>query len=213
MAGGKSLLFDPFITPNGKARGIDVDKIAVDYIFVSHGHFDHTTDVVRIANRTGARVIGGWELNDWFRRCGLKNTYPLNPGGTLDLGVGSVKCFMAHHSNSLPDGSYGGVACGFAFKTSDGNFYYSGDTALSLDMGLIPAWSKLDFAVLPVGDGLTMGAGDASEAARLVGVRTVVGVHYDTFDFITIDHQQAKETFKQAEMTLHLLDIGATIQL
>lgn len=213
FVGGKTLLFDPFVTPNELASAIDVDQIQADYIFVSHAHFDHTTDVVRIAKRTGAKVLGNWELYEWFNKNGLKNTHPINPGGQYAFDFGTVKCFIAQHSSSLPDGSYGGVACGFAFRTAEGNFYYSGDTGLTLDMQLIPDWARVDFAVFPVGDGLTMGVGDAIRAARFVGVNKVVGVHYDTFDFIKIDHLQAIETFKEAGMTLHLLAIGSVIEL
>jgi L-ascorbate metabolism protein UlaG (beta-lactamase superfamily) len=213
FAGGKTLLFDPFITLNELARSVDVDKVQADYIFVSHGHYDHTTDVMRIARRTGAKVLGNWELYDWFNKSGLKNTHPINPGGQFTFDFGTVKCFIAQHSSSLPDGSYGGVACGFAFHTPDGNFYYSGDTGLTLDMQLIPEWTTLDFAVFPVGDGLTMGVGDAIKASRFVGVNKVVGVHYDTFGFIRIDHLKATESFKEAGMTLHLLDIGSITEL
>ncbi|MEJ0091734.1 MAG: metal-dependent hydrolase [Limisphaerales bacterium] len=213
FAGGKALLFDPFITPNELAAGIDVNKIPADYIFASHAHDDHMEDVILIAKRTGAKVLANWELYEWFNKNGLKNTYPINPGGQVAFDFGIVKCFIAQHSSSLPDGSYGGTACGFAFKTPDGNFYYSGDTALTLDMQLVPDWAEPDFAVLPVGDVLTMGVEDAIKAARLVGVRVVVGVHYDTFDFIKIDHLKAIESFKKAGMTLHLLNIGNTVEL
>jgi L-ascorbate metabolism protein UlaG (beta-lactamase superfamily) len=214
LAGGKHLLFDPFITPNELASGIiNVDEVPADYIFVSHAHYDHITDVIRIANRTGAMVLGTFELYDWFNKNGLKNTHPINPGGKFSFDFGTVKSFTAIHSSGLPDGSYGGVASGFAFDTPDGNFYYSGDTGLTLDMQLIPKWVKLDFAVLPIGDGLTMGVEDAIEAARFTGVTKVVGVHYDTFGFIKIDHQKALEAFKDAGMTLYLPDIGTTIEL
>lgn len=122
FAGGKTLLFDPFVIPNELAREIDVDKIEADYIFVSHGHFDHTADVVRIASRTGAKVLGNWELYEWFNKSGLKNTHPINPGGQFTFDFGTVKSFVAQHSSSLPDGSYMGVACGFAFKRRTGIF-------------------------------------------------------------------------------------------
>jgi len=213
FAGGKTLLFDPFITPNELASAIDVDGIQADYIFISHAHFDHTTDVMRVARRTGAIVLGGWELYEWLNKNGLKNTHPINPGGQFTHDFGTVKCFIAQHSSSLPDGSYGGVACGFAFQTPNGNFYYSGDTGLTLDMQLIRDWAALDFAVFPVGDGLTMGVEDAIKAARLVCVNKVVGVHYDTFDFIRINHLNAIKSFKDANMTLHLLNIGSCVEV
>jgi len=213
FAGGKTLLFDPFITANALAAAIDVDRVQADYIFVSHGHFDHTTDVARIANRTGAMVLGNWELYQWFNKNGLKNTHPINPGGQFTFDFGTVKCFIAQHSSSLPDGSYGGIACGYAFNTPDGNFYYSGDTGLTMEMKLVPDWKAPNFAVLPVGDGLTMGVGDAIKAARIVGVNKVVGVHYDTFGFIKIDHSKAIESFKEAGIKLYLLDIGSIMDL
>ncbi|RYG44483.1 MAG: metal-dependent hydrolase, partial [Chitinophagaceae bacterium] len=196
-----------------RTKDIDVDKIKADYIFVSHGHFDHITDVVRIAKNTGAKVLGNWELYTWFNNNGLTNTHPINPGGKFSFDFGSVKCFIAQHSSSLPDGSYGGVASGFALQTNDGNFYYSGDTGLTLDMQLVPQWAAMNFAVFPIGDGLTMGVDDAINAAKLTGVTKVVGVHYDTFGFIKIDHAKAIEAFRQAGMELNLPQIGSTTDL
>jgi L-ascorbate metabolism protein UlaG (beta-lactamase superfamily) len=212
-AGGKTLLFDPFVTGNPLASDIDVDKIAADYIFVSHGHYDHTTDVVRIARQTGAKVLGNWELYDWFNKSGLHNTHPINPGGQFDFDFGKVKCVTAIHSSSLPDGSYAGTACGFVIRSRDGAFYYSGDTGLTLDMQLIPGWAQPQFAVLPIGDGLTMGVDDAIKAAQWLSVKHVVGVHYDTFGFIKIDHKKATGAFDAAGLTLHLPAIGSTIDL
>jgi len=168
FAGGKKLLFDPFISGNELAKRINIDSIKPDYIFVSHGHFDHMLDVVAIAYRTKAIVIGVWEVHEYFKKQGLKNLYPINPGGKASFDFGTVKAVISQHSSSFPDGSYAGVACGFVLKTKDGNFYYSGDTGLTLDMTLIPKWAGLDFAVFPIGDVLTMGVEDAIQAAAFV---------------------------------------------
>ena len=210
---GKTLLFDPFVTGNPLATSVDADAIEADYIFVSHGHYDHTTDVIRIAQRTGAMVLGNWELYDWFNKNGLRNTHPINPGGQFEFDFGKVKCVIAVHSSSLADGSYAGTACGFVIKSMDGSFYYSGDTGLTLDMQLIPRWALPEFAVLPIGDGLTMGVDDAITAAQWLGVKHVVGVHYDTFGFIKIDHAKATSAFDAAGLTLHLPAIGSSIEL
>lgn len=211
--GGKNLLFDPYVTPNELASHIDVDAIPADNIFCSHAHFDHVTDAERIANRTGARVFGCWELYQWFNSKGLKNTFPINPGGKFSFDFGTVKAVIAQHSASLPDGGYGGVASGFVFTTNDGNFYYSGDTALTLDMQLIPRFTKVDFAVFPIGDGLTMGVEEAIEAAKMVGVTKVMGVHYDTFGFIVIDKEKAVKDFENAGIKLFLPAIGETFTI
>ena len=95
----------------------------------------------------------------------------------------------------------------------DKTFYYSGDTALTMDMQLIPRWARLDFAVLPIGDNFTMDAADAAECAAMVKCKTVVGVHYDTFGFIRIDHARAKKIFADTGANLHLPEIGTTIDL
>jgi len=214
FAGGKHILFDPFITPNELASSINVDEIKADYIFISHGHYDHIFDAVRIAKNTGAMVLGNFEIYDWLNKQGLTNTHPINPGGKFKFDFGTVKAVTAVHSSSFPDGTYAGVASGYVFKTVDGSFYYSGDTGLTLDMKLIAEWwADLDFAVLPVGDGLTMGFEDALIASDYVNTSTVVGVHYDTFGFIKMDHAAAIETFASAGKKLLLLDVGAIIDL
>jgi len=205
---GKHLLFDPFITQNPLAKEVDVKKIKADCIFVSHGHFDHIADAVAIANQTNATVIANYEITSWFGKNGVKNARPLNAGGTYVSDGFRVKCVNAIHSSSLPDGSYGGSAGGFVVESADADFYYSGDTALTLDMKLISETTKLRLAVLSVGGTLTMDIDDAIRAASLLQCEDVMGVHYDTFPTIKIDHAAAKERFRSKGLTLHLLPIG-----
>lgn len=212
VAGGKTILFDPFITGNELAKDIDINTLEADYIFLSHGHFDHMLDAEAIAKRTGAMVIGSWELYSYFGSLDIK-TQPLNPGGKFTFDFGTVKAVTAIHSSSFKDGSYAGVATGFVFKTGDGNFYYSGDTGLTLDMTLIPKFADIDFAVFPIGDVLTMGIDDAIEAAKFVNTTKVVGVHYDTFGFIKIDKAGAIDSFAKAGIELQLPEIGEAINV
>lgn len=207
---GKQVLFDPFITPNELARHIDVDRISADYILLTHGHSDHIADCIRIAKRTGAMVVCSWEISEWLHKHGIPNTHPMNTGGKWNFEDFSVKCITAHHSSSLPDGSYGGNPLGFLVTSKEGNFYNSGDTALSLDMQLLPRWAKLNFAVLPIGDNFTMDAEDAAECSRMIDCKNIIGVHYDTFGFIKIDHDKARKAFEAVGATLHLIEIGAT---
>jgi L-ascorbate metabolism protein UlaG (beta-lactamase superfamily) len=210
---GKKILFDPFITPNDLASSIDVDRIEADYIFVSHGHADHVADLKGVAERTGAKVVGAFELTEWISKQGISNVHPMNTGGKWAFDFGTVKCVVAHHSSGLPDGSYGGNPLGFVFTTSEGNFYYSGDTALTFDMELIPRFAKLDFAILPIGDNFTMGVEDAIIAAEFIECSRIVGVHYDTFGYIKIDHKEATQQFEAAGLTLLLPAIGETINI
>jgi L-ascorbate metabolism protein UlaG (beta-lactamase superfamily) len=210
---GKKLLFDPFISGNELAKNIDVNSIEADYILASHGHVDHVLDLVAIASRTGAKVICNWEVHVWLGKQGIENTHPMNTGGSKEFDFGTVKCVVAQHSSSLPDGSYGGNPMGFIIKSKEKNFYYSGDTALTLDMQLIPQFAVIDFAVLPIGDNFTMGPKDATRAAHMINCHTIVGVHYDTFGFIKINHNDTNDLFTRNGLTLLLPQIGETISI
>lgn len=209
----KILLFDPYITPNKLASHIDINEINADYILLSHGHDDHVADAEALAHSTGATIIANYEVATWFEKRGISKTHPMNPGGKWIFDFGTVKCVSAVHSSSMPDESYGGVATGFVVKSNEKNFYYSGDTALTLDMQLIPKFSKIDFSVLPIGDNYTMGTEDAATAAKMLECNTVVGVHYDTFEYIMIDKQKASAHFVAQGLELKLPFIGETIEL
>jgi len=130
---GKNLLFDPFIRPNELARSIDVNSIPADYIFLSHGHEDHVADAVEIATRTKATVVSNYEIVVWMQGKGVQNTHPVNLGGKWKFDFGTAKYINAIHSSVLPDGTYGGNPGGFIIETKEGNLYYSGDTALTMD--------------------------------------------------------------------------------
>lgn len=210
---GKHILFDPFISPNELAKHVDIEAIQADYIFLSHGHADHIADCEQIARRTGAKVVCAFEVHTWLNNKGITNTHPMNTGGKWKFDFGTVKCVVAHHSSGLPDGSYGGNPMGFVFITDESNFYFAGDTALTLDMQLIPRWAKLDFAVLPLGDNFTMDVTDALAASDFVDVTRVIGIHYDTFGFIKIDTERAVADFTAAGKTLLLPAIGETIDI
>ncbi len=207
---GQKILFDPFISPNELAKDIDVSSIEADYILVSHGHQDHVHDLVDIAKRTGAKVVTNFEIMNWLGSQGIDNVHPMNHGGKWDFDFGTVKYVNAIHSSMLPDGSNGGNPGGFVVKSNEGNFYFAGDTALTVDMQLIPRIAKLDFALLPIGDNFTMGVEDAIVASEFIDCQKIIGVHYDTFDLIKIDHEDAKRKFEEAGLELHLLDIGET---
>lgn len=210
---GKKILFDPFITYNDLAKDIDSGSIIPDFIFLSHGHSDHIADCVQIAENSGAKVVGSWEIHEWLNRNGIKNTHPMNTGGKWNFGEFTAKCTAAQHSSGLPDGSYGGNPMGFIITSDEGSFYYSGDTALTTDMTLVPKWAKLNFAVLPIGDNFTMDAADAADCAQMINCKKIIGVHYDTFGFIKIDHEKAKRSFADKGAELLLLKIGETITI
>ncbi|MGW8121929.1 metal-dependent hydrolase [Roseivirga echinicomitans] len=208
---GKKLLFDPFITPNELAKDIDINELEPDYIILSHGHGDHVADVEAIYFNSKAKLISNFEVVTWFEAKGVENGHPMNHGGSWNFDFGRLKLVNAVHSSSMPDGSYGGNPAGIVINNSEGCFYYSGDTALTKDMELIGEEFKLDFAIMPVGDNFTMGVADAIKAAKMVKCNTLIGVHFDTFPYVAINHEESIEKAKESGIKLTLPKIGEQI--
>ncbi len=209
---GKTILIDPFITGNPKASQIDIMALKADYILLTHAHQDHSLDVEAIAKNTNATVVSNAEIATYYANKGLQS-HPMNHGGSWSFDFGKVKYVAAVHSSSFPDGTYGGNPGGFVIEGEHKNIYISGDTALTMDMKLIPLRTKLDLAVFPIGNNFTMDVEDAIMAADFVQCDKILGCHYDTFGFIVINHDEAKKMFFDAGKDLMLLEIGESISL
>ncbi len=209
---GTHILVDPFISANPKASHIDIASLKADFILLTHAHQDHTLDVETIATRTNAVIVSNWEIATHYGKKGFQN-HPMNHGGSWLFDFGKVKYVMASHSSSFSDGSYGGNPGGFVIEGEHKNIYISGDTALTMDMKLIPMRTKLDLAIFPIGNNFTMDVDDAIMAADFVACDKVLGCHFDTFGYIEINHKDAKKKFFDAGKDLMLLDIGESIKL
>ena len=211
-ADGKKFLFDPFITHNPLAKHIDIKTIEADYILVSHGHGDHVADLVELANLTGATVIAMVEVAEWAGKQELKNVIGMNYG-KAKFDFGTLRMVVATHSSSNPDGSYGGNPAGYVLETAGKTIYFSGDTGLTMEMKILPDLYTLDYAILPIGGHYTMDADDALIATKYIACDKVIGVHYNTFDAIKIDTEEALAKFKRENKVLLLPAIGETIEL
>lgn len=211
---GTKVLMDPFITYNPLAKHINIAELNPDYIILSHGHEDHVADVAHIQQQSGASVIAIVETAAWVRRQGVPGdkVMEFNFGGTLNLPFGKVKMVYALHTNSTPDGVYGGVPCGFVFTIGDKKIYFAGDTALTLEMKLL-ADLNLDWAFLPIGGHYTMDMYDAVKASDFINCKNIIGMHYDTFPPVTIDVEEAKIVFTDAQLNLTLLAVGESMSL
>lgn len=210
--GGKHILVDPFISGNPKAAHIAIDSLQADYILLTHAHQDHILDVEAIAKRTNATIVSNWEIATYYGNKGF-NSHPMNHGGSWNFDFGKVKYVNAVHSSSFPDGTYGGNPGGFVIESEHKNIYIAGDTALTMDMKLIPLRTKLDLAILPIGDNFTMDIDDAILASEFVECDKILGVHFDTFGYIEIDHEAAIKKFFNSGKDLMLLEIGDFIEL
>ena len=211
---GKKLLVDPAISMNPLAKdAVDIDTIQCDYILLTHGHGDHVADVESIAERTKATIVANYEVASYYGGKSFKY-HPMNHGGRWDFEFGQLAMVNAVHSSVLPDGTYGGNPAGFVLMNEEAAIYIAGDTAVTMDMQLIPRlYPKLDVALLPIGDNFTMGIKDAVVAAEFIDCKRIIGCHYDTFPYIEIDHNAAMSTFKDAGMDLTLLEISESIDI
>lgn len=203
----KQILIDPFISGNEQAKDIQIENIQPDYILITHAHQDHILDVETIAKQSNASVIANFEIATYFSKKGI-DTFALNHGGSFTGNGFKAKNVNAIHTSSFPDGSYGGQPSGYIIHNEDFAIYNAGDTALTYDMKLIGEEFTIDLAILPIGDCFTMGVKDAIKAAKFVGTKQVIGVHYNTFPPIEINTEEAVKAFREENIDLILLPIG-----
>jgi L-ascorbate metabolism protein UlaG (beta-lactamase superfamily) len=197
--GGKRVLIDPWVTGNPACPEGKADPGDVDVILVSHGHADHTGDLVRLAaEKKPKAVLGMVELMGWFDGQGVENATGFNKGGTVTAEGISVTLTDAHHSSSVnaADGSivYTGEPAGMVITLENGyKIYFAGDTCVFGDMALIGELYAPDLAMLPIGDHYTMGPREAAKAVELLGVKRVLGMHYGTFPILRGTPQELRD--------------------
>ncbi len=214
--GGKRIVTDPWLEGNPMCPP-GMKRIAeADLILVSHGHSDHTGDVVAVARATGAPIVAIYELALWLERKGLTNVQGMGIGGTLAVAGLHVTMVPAVHTSSTVENDtnvYLGAPAGFVVRMEDGQaFYFAGDTAVFGDMKLIAEMHAPQIAFLPIGDHFTMGPEAAAVAARLLGVRQVVPMHYGTFPVLTGTPDRLKQLVAAQGIDVLVLKAGETAQ-
>ncbi len=211
---GNKIIVDPFISENPVSKDkINVDDIEADYILVTHAHQDHVLDVQTIAeNNPTSKLISNFEIINYFSKYGVDG-HAMNHGGSWIFDFGRITMVNAWHSSSFADGTYGGNPAGYVLESEGKSVYIAGDTGLTKDMELIPLFTQLDLAILPIGDNFTMGIDSAAVAADFVKTDKVLGYHYDTWPVIAIDHNKAKEVFNKAGKELILLSVGESLEV
>lgn len=175
-----AIIFDPFL--DGNPEGLTVDDIKVDYIFVTHGHFDHLGSAFDIAKKCDATIISTAEICGLAGEAGCK-AHGMHLGGTFQFPFGKVRVTPAFHGSGVP----GGHACGFVVDFYGTQLYFAGDTALYSDMQLLPKLDPFTYAILPIGGNFTMDPKDAAIAAEFLQAKYVIPVHYNTWPPITQD--------------------------
>ena len=189
VTGGKTILIDPFITGN-QYTDLTVEDEKPDVILITHGHNDHVGDTLQLAKKNDSLVVTNNELAVYLGWQGLR-VHPMHIGGARQFDFGKVKLTPALHGTGFETEDkeilYMGMPAGILFMAEGKTIYHAGDTALFSDMKLIGERHPIDIAFLPIGDNFTMGPEDAAYAAKLLGAKTIVPIHYNTFPPITQD--------------------------
>ncbi|MQA74132.1 MAG: metal-dependent hydrolase [Solirubrobacterales bacterium] len=186
--GASRILVDPFLAPHNPVAPVSAEEVDPTHILLTHGHPDHAADAVAIARRTGAHCVAITDLGRWLGEQGVESVSDPNLGGTVRFDWGSVKLVPALHTNSSPDHSLPiGVAAGLVIEIDGVTIYHLGDTCLFGDMRLIGEREAPEIAIVPIGGHYTMDRADAAHACELIGARTVIPCHYDTFPKIEAD--------------------------
>jgi len=214
--GGKRIVTDPWLEGNPRCppdrRRID----KADVILLSHGHSDHSADVVAVARATNAPIVAIHELAVWLERKGLQNTKGMSIGGTQSVAGLEISMTPAIHSSSVVENGvivYLGEPAGFVVRMENGkSFYFAGDTALFGDMRLIGEMYQPEIAFLPIGDHYTMGPDAAARACQLLAVRQVVPMHYGTFPVLTGTPERLKQLVGPFGVDVLVLQPGETAQ-
>lgn len=190
--GGKTILFDPFITGNG-LTDLKASEVKVDVIILTHAHNDHVGDTVELAKRNDALVITNADLATYLGWQGVR-THGMNIGGGYEFDFGKVKMTQAFHGSGYATEDqqiiYGGMPAGVLLFAEGKTVFHAGDTGLFSDMKLIGERHPIDLAFLPIGDNFTMGPEDAAVAAEFLQAKMVVPIHFNTFPPIKQDPQQ-----------------------
>ncbi len=207
---GKIILIDPFLDGNPKSP-VKSDDVKADYIILSHAHGDHLGDSFKIAKREKPLFICVNELADYCASKGFK-AHNMHIGGGYDFDFGRVKFTIAHHGSQTPDGTYAGEPAGIIISNGK-TIYHTGDTGLFYDMKLIGEMNSIDYMLIPIGDNYTMGITDAVKAVEFVNPKTVIPMHYNTFDVISVDPKEFKKKVEEKGINCRIMGFGEEIEL
>ncbi len=206
LTGTKKVLIDPFVE-GGSVIGTNPDIVAI-----THGHADHMGEACALKKKTVAIT----EIAKYLKAKGL-DAEGMNIGGSLTIDGVTFTMTPALHSSVIEEagpGFSGGAAAGFVVRMDGVTIYHAGDTGLFSDMKLIGELYHPDLALLPIGGRYTMGVAEAMVAASFIGAKTVIPIHYNTWDKIAADPLALKTAVERTtDIRVTIMKPGETINL
>ena len=200
---GKGILIDPWIDKNEKFNWREEQ---IDDILLTHAHGDHLGNAVEIAKEKNIQITTVFETAKYLEKEYGVKTKSIGLGAWISYPWGRAVFLPAFHSNSLPDGSYGGVAASIIIDVDGVRIFHSGDTCLTGEMKTIKELYAPQIALLPIGGTYTMDVEHAAMAAKWLGVKTVIPMHYGTFPEIEADLKKFAQLIAVGNTTCQILD-------
>ena len=170
------------------------DLPPIDVVLVSHDHYDHmdVPTLRRLARRFHPRILTGLGNAEYLAVRGVAGGENLDWWQSVALSpdVRLTAVPARHWSARGIDDHDRTLWLGFVIDTPEGALYFAGDTGYGRFLEMIhQRFPRIRFALLPIAPqrprkplaARHMSAADAVRAARFLGARTAMAIHFGTF--------------------------------
>jgi len=205
---GKIIIVDPWLTGNPLASCKAEEIVKANFVLVTHDHFDHVADAASIVKATGAILIGAPETVGRIKQeaqipdAQIVYGMGMNIGGTVKFDEIAITMTQAFHSSQTAS------PVGYIIKLEGGyTIYHPGDTGIFYSMKILGELYKIDLAFLPIGGVFTMDPTQAAMAAKLLGTRKVIPMHYKTFPILEQDAHTFQQIMKRDLPTVEVVTV------
>lgn len=203
------ILIDPWFLHNKDVR-FDLENEIVTHIVVTHGHGDHFGDTIQIAKYKQAKVIAIFETGIYCQQQGVE-AVGVGMGNAIPMEFGTIRFLPATHTNTLPNGQYGGIAASVLLDLDGVKIFHAGDSGLTREYELIGKLYEPYYAMLPIGGHYTMGVDEAVIAAKMLKAKEVIPMHYNTFETIMANPYDFNTQIVTQGQVCHVMNVNDTL--